>query len=142
MQGNQVACLSDRKQRKNRTVHTNTTTEEMVCRKKNKFYKMRPIIEQTCYFDKSRRKDVTITRLQLGRCGLNHYLHLMKGHPDGNCNICNIKEDIRHYVLHCKGNPATEVREWQKSNDSVSTLEEVLENTELQEIIYHHAKQR
>jgi len=110
---------------------------------KSKYYQMRPIIEPTCQFtDKSRRKDVTITRLQLGKCGLNHYLHIMKKHADGYCTTCRIKEDIPHYLLYCKDNPAKEIREWQKRNDSVMTLEEVLENTELQEIIYKHAKQR
>jgi len=46
---------------------------------KNKYYNMRPTIEYHCqYSHKSRKKDVTITRLRLGRCGLNHYLHVMK----------------------------------------------------------------
>jgi ribonuclease HI len=110
---------------------------------KSKYYNMRPIIEPTCQFtDTSRRKDVTITRLQLGKCGLNYYLHKMKKHADGYCTICRTKEDIPHYLLYCKGNPANEIRKWQQRNDSVLTLEEVLENKELQEIIYKHAKAR
>ena len=104
---------------------------------------MRPVIEPTCQFnDKSRRNNVTITRLQRGRCGLNYYLYKMKRHPDGNCTICNIKEDIPHYKLNCKGNPAKEIREWQNRNENRLTLEEILENNDTQNIIYKYAKIR
>ena len=104
---------------------------------------MRPIIEHNCqYFNKSRRKDVTITRLQLGRCGLYHYLHQMKRYPDGKCNICNTDEKIAHFILYCRGQPAKEIREWQDRNHSSTTLEEILNNKECQEVIFKHASQR
>jgi len=87
---------------------------------------MRPTIEYHCqYSHKSRKKDVTITRLQLGRCGLNHYLHVMKRHPDGCCESCKTKEDIEHYIVYCKGQPAKELREWQQRNGKYLTMEEM-----------------
>ena len=85
---------------------------------------------------------MTITRLLLGKCGFNYYLFKMRKHTDRYCNVCRVKEDIAHCILYCKGNPAKEIREWLKRDDSVLTLEEVFENTELQEIICKHAKRR
>jgi hypothetical protein len=70
---------------------------------------LRPIIEQTCQFiDTSRREDVTITRLLLGKCGFNYNSFKMKKHSDGYCNVCR---NIEHCILYCKGNPAKEIRE-------------------------------
>jgi hypothetical protein len=58
---------------------------------------------------------------------------------------CTARTIIFHYNIplpDCKGNLAKEIREWQKRNDCVLTLEDVLDNTELQEVIYKHAKRR
>jgi len=51
-----------------------------------------------------RRKENVITRLRLGKCRLNKYLHDIKKHPDGLCESCHEPETIKHLLLECKNN--------------------------------------
>ena len=46
------------------------------------------------YTNAARRKDMVITRLQLGKCKLNSYLYTINRHRDGLCSICNVPETI------------------------------------------------
>ena len=41
------------------------------------------------FYHSSRHKEVIITRLRLGKCRLNAYLHQSGKHPDGLCDICS-----------------------------------------------------
>lgn len=54
------------------------------------------------YVDKNRQKERIITRLRMGKCLLNHYLHEIHLHPTGLCDHCNKPETIEHYLLHCQ----------------------------------------
>lgn len=58
------------------------------------------------YTNKSRRKEVVITRLRLGRCALNRYLHVINCHPTGLCDTCHEPETIEHHLLYCTGQVA------------------------------------
>lgn len=53
------------------------------------------------YSTHNRHKEVIITRLRLGKCGLNHYLHRINRHETGNCSYCSIPETIHHFLLEC-----------------------------------------
>ena len=53
------------------------------------------------YSSNSRYKEVTISRLRLGRCRLNYYLNLMSCHVTGLCDTCKVPETIEHYLLNC-----------------------------------------
>ena len=48
------------------------------------------------YLHHSRHTDVVITRLRLGKCCLNAYLHQIGKHPDGLCHSCNINQKLFH----------------------------------------------
>jgi len=101
------------------------------------------LFEYSCqYSDTNRQKEVILSRLLLGRCGLNHYLHQMKRHPTGLCDTCHTKEDIEHYVLLCRDNPAKTVRERILLLNLAGTIEATLGNTELQEVICQYARRR
>src|SRR5206468_8747554 len=52
------------------------------------------------YSSNSRYKEVTISRLRLGKCRLNYYLNLMKCHGTGLCDTCKVQETIEHYLLN------------------------------------------
>lgn len=54
------------------------------------------------YACKHRQKETIITRLRLGKCCLNYYLHQIQGHPTGLCHHCNTSETIEHFLLHCQ----------------------------------------
>jgi ribonuclease HI len=52
----------------------------------------------------SRTLEVQFHQLRLGKSGyLNHFLHGIKQHPDGKCDRCGIKEDVKHFLLECDG---------------------------------------
>jgi len=52
----------------------------------------------------SRHHDVVITRLRLGKCCLNAYLHQINKHPNGMCDACNKPETVTHFLLECPHN--------------------------------------
>ena len=51
---------------------------------------------------KCRRKESLISRLRLGKCLLNTYLHDIHGHPDGLRQLSQEAETIEHLLLRCK----------------------------------------
>ena len=66
----------------------------------------------------NRHKDTTITRLRLGKCCLNSYLHKIDRHPTGLCHHCNIPETIEHFLLYC---PHSNIFTTQPSTSHISS---------------------
>ena len=61
-----------------------------------------PVVDTSNKFlDFSRKKEVQISRLRLGKVNLNERLFLMKKHENGLCTSCKVKENITHVLLHC-----------------------------------------
>ena len=61
-----------------------------------------PVVDTSNKFiDLSRKKEVQISRLRLGKVNLNERLFLMKKHESGLCTSCQVKENINHLLLHC-----------------------------------------
>ena len=50
----------------------------------------------------SRREEIIMTRLRLGKCRLNYYLHMVGCHPDGLCEECQQPETISHFLQKCR----------------------------------------
>jgi len=75
----------------------------------------------------SRKQEVRISRLRLGCAKVNKTLHIMKLHPDGQCNNCNQQETISHFLLECNNSDVcnTIKRECVK-NKAPSTLQALL----------------
>jgi len=61
-------------------------------------------IQRIEFFINPRHKDVVLTRLRLGKCCINAYLHQIGKHPNGLCNSCNKPETITHFLLECPHN--------------------------------------
>jgi ribonuclease HI/exonuclease III len=68
------------------------------------FYrKIEPTVSKKIkYQSKNRSKERLITRLRLGKCKLNKYLHDIAAHPDGLCNNCLAPETIQHLLMDCQ----------------------------------------
>jgi ribonuclease HI len=49
----------------------------------------------------NKNKETLITRLRLGKCLLNKYLHAIGKHANGLCNTCKVEESIEHYLTAC-----------------------------------------
>ena len=66
------------------------------------YKRLEPDVSNKIQFKYRRGKERLITRLRLGHCRLNHYLHKIGQHPDGKCNHCKTQETIEHFLLECK----------------------------------------
>ena len=92
-------------------------------------------------FNLPRTKQVVLTRIKLGRCRLNHYLHIANCHPTGLCDFCGIKEDIQHFLVDCAtGNVATAVRGLISSSPQlpqrITDYRDVINIKEVREVIF------
>jgi hypothetical protein len=61
------------------------------------------------YENRSRGKEVTITRLRLGKCRLNKYLKDIGVHTTGLCDMCAVPETSEHYLMDCHNSPTKEI---------------------------------
>ena len=63
---------------------------------------LQPTVDRSIkYSCNNRHQETVITRLRLGKCHLNKYLHEIKAHPTGFCNYCNTDETVEHFLMHC-----------------------------------------
>jgi len=90
------------------------------------------VSRQIKYSDNNRHKETIITRLRLGKCFLNAYLHEIKRHPTGLCDKCHVPETIQHFLIDCTTSPIF--------NNPNPTIPEVLTDDKNIEIIYRHIK--
>jgi ribonuclease HI len=88
------------------------------------------------YYNKSRHKEVAITRLRLGKCKLNHYLHTINRHPDGLCQICKVPETIEHYLLKCRNKLTVDILGKCTELNIQPTLQNILNNQEILNCVY------
>ena len=68
--------------------------------------KYRSLVPEVSLYNKykhnsSRRHEIAISRLRLGKCGLNWYLFRQASHENGLCGTCQVPETIEHYLLTC-----------------------------------------
>ena len=89
------------------------------------------------YKDVNRKKEVTISRLRLGRCKLNAMLHTMKKHADGLCATCGCREDVEHYIMHCRESKIGETIEMEcKKMNLNCNIETALSNVNIIDKFY------
>jgi len=100
------------------------------------FYKLlEPTVSRRVKFtNTNRNKETTITRLKLGKCCLNSYLHRINRHPTGLCQHCNIPETVEHFLLHC---PQSNIF----YNTTITTISAALKLEENQERIHQRLKE-
>jgi len=89
------------------------------------------------YSAKLRRKDVTITRLRLGHCSLNHYLYRIKKHATGLCSHCNVQETIEHFLMNCPHyNIKKQIGTLSNTPNSTLTIQTMLSDTIISNRLY------
>ena len=90
------------------------------------------------YSNKQRDKEVTITRLRLGKCRLNYYLHKIGCHESGLCDTCGECETIEHLLLHCKQyNIGDDLKLRCKRLNIDPTVVNILKNEKLIDLTYN-----
>ena len=89
------------------------------------------------YSNKERDKEVTITRLRLGKCRLNYYLYKIGCHDSGLCDACGEPETIEHLLLHCtKYNLGDDIKLRCKRINIDATVVNILKHTKLIDFTY------
>lgn len=84
----------------------------------------------------SRRKEVSMTRLRLGKCNLNSYLHLIRRHSTGLCATCHVPETIEHHLIECvASNTRNELKTRCNTDNLPFDLPSVLTNEDLVTLI-------
>jgi len=56
------------------------------------------------YLHMSRHQEVAITRLRIGKCQLNVYLHQTGKHANGLSVTCGRPETVSHFLIECSNN--------------------------------------
>ena len=108
--------------------------------KSGAFYReIEPIVSSKIkYSSTDRRKEVTISRLRLGKCRLNFYLQVIKRHEDGLCDRCGTEETIEHLLLQCdRSNMATTVASRCAALGLPLNVNTILSTASLQDLVYH-----
>jgi len=84
----------------------------------------------------SRHQEVVITRLRLGKCQLNVYLHHIGKYTDGLCVTCNNPETVSHFFIECPNNVVCSAVDAACSKfDLIPTLDVVLSDSRLHNVI-------
>jgi len=88
------------------------------------------------YFHSSRHREVVITRLRLGKCRLNAYLHQIGKHADGLCQSCCKPETVNHFLTECPHNETCSAVLAACNNLKLSpTIDIILSDSRLHDVI-------
>jgi ribonuclease HI len=112
---------------------------EYLAENKSQHYKeIQPIVSKKIkYTNSNREKEVTITRLRLGKCRLNHQMYIKKLHVDGLCETCQVEETIEHFLLNCGGTKIGEtIRDYCTKHKLTCTVKTALSNEKLIDAFY------
>lgn len=91
----------------------------------------------------NRRKEVTLTRLRLGKTRLNHNLRNIGCHPSGLCDTCQVDESVEHYLLNCSESAINETLNNICTNRNLTfDLISILSNIKVLEEIYPLVKRQ
>ena len=89
----------------------------------------------------SRKDETAITRLRLGRCKLNYYLHAMKCHPDGTCDTRGQQETIRHLLMECQDHSTLHFRLNEGTLQNTNELHQMLSSEQSINIIVKYVRE-
>ena len=72
--------------------------------KKGRFYYtiQHKVSEKVQYSNQCRKKQTILTRLRFGKCLTADTLYLLKRKENDLCDVCNVKEDVNHFLQECQ----------------------------------------
>jgi hypothetical protein len=93
------------------------------------------------YTNKSRGKQVAITRLRLGHCSLNNYLRRVGRHTTGLCETCRVPETVEHYLMSCRDSKIREIIQGMCKKEKVEvSRNNVFQSNTILDAIYKYIK--
>ena len=108
-----------------------------VCSTGQHYKAVEPLISRNVkYTSTNRRKEITITRLRLGKCRLNACLNEISAHVDGLCENCHTPETVEHFLLHCGNQVTVSLRNACRELNVEPSLATVLSDHRLIDVIY------
>jgi len=104
--------------------------------------KLNPVFLWVKYENTTRRKETVITRLRLGVCRTNEYLHKIKVLSTDRCHECKTDvETVRHLLLDCPVSPLCgKVLDICTSLKISPDLKVILQNRKILDAIYSNIK--
>jgi len=106
------------------------------------YKEVQPSVSKKCKFtyDGGRDLERCITRLRLGKCLLNHYLHVFNIHPTGLCATCAVPETVVHYLLSCADQVSlcTDLQNICMAQQLIFNLHTILNNFKCQLMIFEY----
>ena len=107
------------------------------------YSKIEPLVNgDVKYVSSYRVKEVKITRLRLGKCNLNAYLHEIGLHPNGLCEKCKTPETIEHHLLQCENAVSNAVQQACRQLKIKPTLSEILSDIRMIDIVYNSLERK
>ena len=93
---------------------------------------------------KTRSVETKVSRLRLGKCWLNKYLHDIKAHQTGLCDHCQRIEDIHHFLIECnEPNSISKILSDHRAKANIpANVKSILENKSCHEIIGNYKQRR
>ena len=88
------------------------------------------------YANKSRSKEVKITRMRLGKCCLAAYLHEINAHSTGLCEKCKKPETIEHYVINCQNAVSAAIKQECSNRKIAPSLAVILSDSKFIDLVY------
>ena len=83
----------------------------------------------------SRRKEILISKLRIGKCALNQHLFLLKHHSNGKCQVCPQEdENVRHFLMECLAQSV--LREEIRTRTNLSEMSSMLSNPASVDLIF------
>ena len=107
------------------------------------YSKIEPLVNgDVKYVSSHRVKEVKITRLRLGKCKLNAYLHEIGLHPNGLCEKCKTPETTEHHLLQCENAVSNAVQQACRQLKIKPTLSEILSDIRMIDIVYNSLERK
>ena len=109
------------------------------------YHKIQPTVSTSIkYSNPIRAKEVTVTRLRLGKCCLNQYLATIHAIDNDKCSECKTAiETVEHFLLDCPCSElATKIRHACGRLEIQPRIENILSNENIIDVIYSNIKRK
>ena len=109
------------------------------------YWNIEPTVSwQIRYEHKNRNKEVTISRLRLGKCCVNEYLAMMKVVESDKCPECSTAvETVEHFLLQCpKSDLCKDVLTACAQLKITPNIENILTNVKIIDVIFRNISRK
>ena len=109
-----------------------------------KHYKkiQKTISTKSKYDNHNRNKEKSISRIRLGKCQLNGYLHTINRHKTGLCDTCAVPETVQHFLMECQNKVTSAVKLHCTKKNIPWNIETILSNSSTLDVIFDNIERK